>query len=288
MRSRVGYWPDADVLIVQKRVDPEVLASVRAFRARGGTVVYDCDDMGKALEYWAPPPYFDEMLAHTDLVTTNTDAFRKLLGSAYGVAGVELVPDVVDYYSRGSVRNNLAIDKMVRVLWFGNRSNLHLLRKYVDAFMAIADCALVICCDETPELAAFSHPHIHYIPWQLSTFTEVLRSCHLTFLPHDGAPEDRAKSNNRMITSITWGVPAIVSRTPEYERLAKLIEQPHCLIDHSEQLAEAIAYWRSEQARARYLDAGQPVVWRRHSPDAVARRICELLHRYRAAATVGS
>lgn len=279
VQSRIGYWSEADVMVVQKRVTDDILAQVRSFKERSGIVIYDCDDLGKALAYWAAPAHFRRMVEYADIVTTNTDAFRNVFYSQHTARRVEFIPDVVDYYSEGPVRNSLPDENPIRVLWFGNRSNLHLLRKYVEAFHRIPGCRLIICCDETPELELFVHRNIEYVPWSLSSFIDLLRSCHLTFLPHDGAMADRAKSNNRMITSITWGVPAIVSRTPEYARLANLVGQSQCVIDHPDELEAAVAGLRSRSARDDYLDAAQPVVWKHHSPAAVARRMTELLTR---------
>lgn len=280
VESRIGYWPDAEALVVQKRVTGEVLAAVRDFKGRGGLVLYDCDDLGKPLDYWAPPEALKEMLALADVVTTNTGPFRDALLQHPGVPLVEIVPDVIDYGLQAPVRNDALAASPLRILWFGNHTNLHLLGRYARALEMVPDCTVVICTSKDVDLSPFGRGPFAFFQWDLAGFPDLLRSCHLSFLPHDGGAADRAKSNNRMITSIGWGVPAVVSRTPEYEKLAHLAGLPESIFGSPEEVAGAIEFLRPQAARSRYLDLAQPAVWGRHAPDVVARRFCDVVARH--------
>jgi hypothetical protein len=99
-------------------------------------------------------------------------------------------------------------------------------------------------------------------------------------LSHDGTAADRSKSNNRMISSIAWGVPAIVSRTPEYERTAREAGVTGALFDTPAQMVAAIERHRPAAARAAYLDRAQPHVWRHHAPAVVAGQLLQILHHH--------
>lgn len=276
VECRNQYWPDADVLLAQKRVTREILAQALAFKAKGGRVVYDCDDLGRALHDWAPAALFKQMLALADVVTTNSTMFQNILLSDFGVKRVAIVPDVVDYYLTAPVSRPVRSGENLRVLWFGNRGNLHLVVKYLRRFLAIPRCELVICTDPNAHLSVFSTPPCAFEPWSIERFPEILSSCDLTFLPHDGRLEDRAKSSNRMITSIAWGVPAIISHTPEYRRTADLIHFPECVVTAPDALPAVVEAMRPAEVRTRYLAQAQAVVWRDHSPDAVADRLLRL------------
>jgi hypothetical protein len=94
---------------------------------------------------------------------------------------------------------------------------------------------------------------------------------------HDGSAHDLAKSNNRMICSITWGVPAIVSDTPEYRRTAEAAGVPEAIIKDEGAIAGVVDGLRTAAARARHLDRAQPVIWRDYGPETIAKRFLALV-----------
>ena len=67
---------------------------------------------------------------------------------------------------------------------------------------------------------------------------------------HDGSEWDRAKSNNRMITSIAWGVPAVVSCTPEFERTAIEAKVPYAIFAGKTDLPATIERLRPPEVRS--------------------------------------
>ena len=260
----VGYRAGTDVLVVQKRVDAEIVAMARAFRKQGGRVFYDCDDLGRALEYWAPEGLRRELIPLAEAITTNTPEYAETLARLYGKR-VAVIPDVVDYGLTAPVAEAPAASgDELRVLWFGNGANLRLLEPYVEIFQTGAGCSLTVCSGR--EL-----PGVGFVRWTLEGFPAVLRSFDLTFLPHGDKKADRAKSNNRMITSIAWGVPAVVSRTPAYERTARAAGVEGACFGGPEEARGCLERWRSRGAREGYLRAAQAAIWREHSPEAVAR-----------------
>lgn len=278
VRAVLGVDDEADVLYIQKRVDHETLAAAQHFKSSRRLVIYDCDDLGPALhEIWAPEPRLITMLALADVITTNTAAFKCLLHERYAVKVVELVPDIVDYFLPSPVKAQPEECAPLQILWFGNRGNLHLLHNYTEALYQIENLSLVVCTDP----AARDYLNIpfpfRFEAWTLDGFPRLLQQCQLTFLPHDGRVEDRAKSNNRMITSIAWGVPAIVSRTPEYEALAHAIREPGCIVDGPGNLQETVESVRSVERRRQYLSRAVPAVWARHSPKVVGDRFLQVI-----------
>jgi hypothetical protein len=266
---------------VQKRVDGEVLETVRRARARGVGVAYDCDDLGEALAHWAPPGPFAQMLELADVITTNTAGFCEALKRARPATPVELVPDTIDYHLARPIPGLAPPAPRLRVLWFGNRGNLPLLERYLPALWEVPRCELIVCSDlpRSPRLPVESS-RFRFVPWSLQGFPRLLRSCHLSLLMHDGSPADRAKSNNRMIASIAWGVPAVVSGTGEYQRTAALAGIPQAVFDDPRTMRQAIEAHRSARVRQDYLSRAQPVIWAAHSPRVIARRLREILSRH--------
>jgi hypothetical protein len=146
-----------------------------------------------------------------------------------------------------------------------------LFEQYASTLSKLNNVQLVVVTD-VAVIASFSghYPGIICLPWSLSTFVSILQSCHLTCLMHDGSEWDRAKSNNRMVTSIAWGVPAVVSCTPEYERTATEAMVPYAVFTGKTDLPATIERLRPLEARSAYLATAQPYVWSRYSPKAIA------------------
>jgi glycosyltransferase involved in cell wall biosynthesis len=298
VRFVIGYDSSADALIVQKRLTAEVLEAVRECKRRRKLVIYDCDDIGPILNAWAPQKLRREMIRSAELVTTNSAGFRAALLGRYRARKVELIPDAIDYFLKAPFRPTISTVSPLRLLWFGNRRNLALLERYADVLKSVPKIRLLICTDflhvspgEKPaslsaaafrrrlEFKAFRHPSFSFLQWDLNSFPTLLRSCDLSILPHDGSAGDRAKSNNRMIASIAWGTPVIASRTPAYEATARQMGLSECLFDKPEDVPALIESLRSASARRRYLKLSQPWVWKHHSADVVAEKLCDAIER---------
>ena len=269
----------ADVVLVQKRVSPELLDIIARARDNGALIVYDVDDIGRALWYHIAPTALFRLLGLVDVVITDTEMHAESLRRDYGIAAVEIVPDAVDYHPVAPARPPLSDGKSLRVLWFGSASNIALFERDLPALQSI-EGVQVVGLTNAHKLKALSarHPRVSFLPWARETFVEVLQSCDLTVLSHDGSAADLAKSNNRMIASITWGVPALVSRTPEYERTAREAHIEYAVFGDETEMAGAIEHLRSPAARKAYLDSAQPEIWDRYSPHAVARRFLDVVN----------
>ena len=274
MRDATG----AEVVFVQKRVTPATVDVVRDAKRSGALIVYDVDDLGRDLWYFVAPRVLHRLLALIDVVTTDTSAHRDLLLRDYGIDQVAVVPDAIDYYPTGPVRPAITDAPPLRVLWFGNVANIRLFEKYANVLAGTAEVELVAITNASAiERLAERLPRVRFLRWSRNDFVAMLQSCALSILPHDGTENDRAKSNNRMIASITWGVPALVSRTPDYERTAVDAGVPEAVFDGAGELTTIVEHFRSAAARTAYLDTAQPDIWRRYSPEAVARRFMEVV-----------
>jgi 2-polyprenyl-3-methyl-5-hydroxy-6-metoxy-1,4-benzoquinol methylase len=285
--ATVGPAPDAEVCLVQKRAPWETLREARQAKARGCIILYDVDDLGKALWYHVSHRLFFEMIRLADAVTTDTEAHRDQLVRKYGVKRVEVIPDTIDYYPSGPVRPSMREGKPLRVLWFGAAPNIGLFEKYISSLTAMPDIEVVVAID-LGAIPAYSakYPCITFVPWSRDSFLSTLQSCDLSCLMHDGSAVDQAKSNNKMIASITWGVPAVVSRTPEYERTAREAGVEPAVFSDELELRAAIEHLRPREARIAYLDRAQPDIWDRYAPRAIATKFVEMAARLCVAKTL--
>lgn len=280
VRTTLGRARRADVLYVQKRLSVRRIQSVKTARAEGRRILYDVDDLGEALWWWAPRPLFREMLTLTDLVITGTPEQAAMLREEHGAPRVSVLPCAIDYAADGLAAPVLRDVRQLRLLWFGNNSNVDLWKRYRDAIFGLDHLQPVLVIDalQARDLAV-REPRLECHAWSRATFVNILRSCDLTCLMHDGSPYDRAKSNNRMTTSIAWGVPALVSATPDYERTAVAAGVPEAVFGDERMLLVAIDRLHSVEARRHYLAAAQPYVWREYSPERIAQRFLDLVTR---------
>jgi hypothetical protein len=278
--ARLGEWADAEVVVVQKRLDRRIMRYAVAMRARGAAIIYDVDDSGPALAYWAPDRLLARMARCADLVTTDTAGHRERLAALLPGATFAIVPDPIDYDPTGPRRAEVVEAAPLRVLWFGSFSNFALVERYAGTLLAMRDVRLVVITSSAKrsEIAA-RFPGIAFLPWSLADFTAQLATCHLACLMHDGRSDDLAKSNNKMTASICWGVPAVVSATPEYQRTAVECGVETAVFADPAQLVAAIEALRGAAARRAYLERAQDEVWRRYAPQAVARTFLEAVAR---------
>jgi len=274
----VGFDSGADVVVVQKKVTGEILEQAARAKSRGAAVVYDVDDLGSALDYWAAPEDFDRILELSDVVTTDTAGHRELLLRDHAARSVEIVPDCVDYYPAGPSGLAELDDAPLRVMWFGSIGNIELFQRYAATLLSVREVEVVVVTGAASvrDYAA-RHPGIRVLPWSRPGFVDVLRACHLTCLMHDGSEIDRTKSNNKMITSISWGVPALVSRTAEFARTAREASVEDALFGDDGELRAAVERFRTPASRAGYLARAQAPIWERYRPDAVARALITVL-----------
>jgi glycosyltransferase involved in cell wall biosynthesis len=279
--TSLEYNTAADVLFIQTGVTEEKLEMAREAKARGRMVIYDVDDLGSALWYWVPQELFHKMVELADIVTTDTEPRRERLIKDYGVPQVKVLPDAIDYYPFGPVRLPFVESKPLRVVWFGALPNMEHFEPYIAVLSEMRDVQ-VVAIVMSMGLKHFQkwYPAIEFLPWSRSTFVSSLQSCQIACLVHGASVEDMTKSNNRFITSVSWGVPVIASRTPEYERTAREAGVVESLFDDGDELVTRVGALRSPNARQSYIDKAQPYVWQRYSPAAVAERFLDIVARY--------
>ncbi len=275
----LGESASADVLFIQKKVTQDILKITQRAKEQGRIIIYDVDDLGEALWYWVPRPFFYKMIKYADVVTTDTIGHRNQLITGCGATCVEIIPDSIDYYPIAPIHLSITESKSLRVLWFGSVSNMSLFEKYIHTLNSLLNVEVVVTSLGTDEYSV-KYPSVEFIRWSRGSFTSVLQSCHLTCLMHDGSDVDRAKSNNKMITSISWGVPAVVSRTPEYERTALEAGVEYAIFADELELRTVIERLRSPVARSSYLETAQPAIWSRYAPSVVAQRFLHVAVKY--------
>ena len=283
IRVTMGYSLKANVLFIQKKVTLKNIWQARLAKAMGCVIIYDVDDLGEALWYWVSKRNFQEMLSIAHVVTVCSFKQLEFLLSEYKIEGKgAVIANAIDYFPLAPVKLKQRERDRLRIVWFGNKRNFSLLEKYLNVLLQIphSEIYAIVREKDIPKLSG-QHPSVHFLPWRLDNFVSVLQNCDLACLMHDGNVYDMAKGNNKMISAITWGVPAVVSRTPEYERTAREAGIEYAVFSDEVDLPAVIERLSTPAARERYLHTAQPAIWSRYSPDVITSQYIDLAAKLR-------
>ncbi|HSW29004.1 MAG TPA: hypothetical protein VLH75_05835 [Longimicrobiales bacterium] len=273
-----------DVAWIQKRLTPGHIRIAHAVKERGGLVVYDCDESGPDLDVWAEPALVREMLRLAHVVTTDTPERGELLREVVPSCRTEVLENQVDCADRlpaTGLPRARADSGELRVLWFGYGENLGSLGAYVDVLYSLGGVRMVLCGPRRSDIRrVFGRLPVERHRWSRTGFVEVIRSCHVTLLSHFGSRYDAAKSAHKLVTSICHGVPALVSATPDYGRVAALAGiTGDAVFDSPEDLRVRLERMKIAETRQRYLERARPLLLARYGAGSFPAAAARLLHR---------
>lgn len=261
---------NSDLFFVQKRLNGNILKIAGLAKLLGIPIVYDVDDFGQALDYFASQNHLQIMFELADLITVGSDAQKAIVEREYRKNNTQVFPPLIDYYPQAPLRSPDIEDEPLRILWFGLASNFAPLAQLIEkvSMRPLVELVVITEAEAIPNLRQ-QFPNIHFHTWSLETFIPTLRTCHLSVLSHDGGKYVQAKTNNKMITSINWGVPALVSDTPDYRMTVNKLGIRDCVFTNLEVFLRLIDLYRSRQARETYLENAQSIIWQLYSPELI-------------------
>jgi len=262
-----GYDDQADVLVVQKAVMPEVFSIAAKFRGR---VIYDVDDV-------IDQGVFMCACAIADTITVDTHGraadLENRLPRNYKAKRVAVIPDALDYEGDGPYPVATPDDRE-SVVWFGNYPNFES-AKWMISSIASAEITVGAISDISRErAAAWGLPCMSLIAWNPETFATEFRKWGVCALSHRGA--DPFKSVNKMAAAYHLGVPCIVSGSDAYRQLAKESGLEWTYVTDIAALFSAWERLQDPIERKAAVERVQPIVWERYRAEAVARKALEV------------
>lgn len=273
----LGNITKVDVIFIQKKVTNKILAYTRIAKLLGKTIVYDVDDLGPALWFFVSPKRFNKIIKLADVITVGTEVQKEFLQVKFPNDKMVILPPCIDYFPERPVTNEDIPDSYLRIIWFGTGANIPMFEKYITTLLEIPNIRLIVITEKNLiNRLREQYPDVHFEAWSINSFITTLRTCHLSVLMHDGTVYDKAKTNNKMITSITWGVPAIVSKTPEYEATARKAGIEYAIFSNPKELEQKIENLRSPEARRNYLEKSQSIIWNDHSPLTITKLFLDI------------
>lgn len=192
-------YEKGDTLIIQKALAMEELKKAQA---QGAKVIYDIDD-----NYLDRQEFFD-MAEAADMVTVGSVFFRRYYPNA------PIIDDSLDW--DGTVKTDYINKELVGWTGYGNLGYIFhvapILEKKGYKIKTIVGAGY-----EDP----YKEAGFDVKTWSLDTVDKELATCDLCtyYLPDDDFSQ--AKGMNKLIKAWAIGLPAFVSRTPEYERVMR-------------------------------------------------------------------
>ncbi len=276
--ARINSSEFSKCLIIQKRVTLDLLERVRSAKLAGSYIVYDIDDSSDALWFWAQPKLLLPLLLLADLVTTDTPERARWVSHSASWLNCQVIPNPVDYGILSPKPIRTDGDDEISICWFGSTSTFENFAPLLRSLSKIPKTKIIICGANTEDSKKFSKfSNIEFVDWERAGMEAILQKSDLVCLSHFGRKEDIRKSNHKMITSICFGVPAIVSNTPEYSRAAHEIGAPDSIFHDEKTLLECVEKFRSRKRREEYLQKAQPIIWKKYSPSACAKHFFDVI-----------
>jgi hypothetical protein len=238
------------VLLVQKIINPTVLAQAQRVHAHGGVVLYDIDDYGpEALgSLKADKTTFNLFMQLVSVVVVDTqtrlEVFRREPGFSQ-IAEMWLVPDPIDYIeasTRGTPKPPKGADEKLRACWFGNAPNIVPALPFLRALVVSAQVASVNVMLNAHHVGYFSanFPQFATSAWALNSFPGLFQTMDFCVLIHSTTIEGVQKSNNKMLAALALGVVPFVSRTPAYLETALQMGISELVIDSPQDVLDRI------------------------------------------------
>ncbi len=275
--ARIQPMADADLLFIQKKITPDLLAYARLVKARGGRVIYDLDESQeeKLAELDIRPEDWQTMMGLVDLVTTDTTERAQLLAQRFPQAKLAVLPGGIDADPGQSVP--APAHDGLGIVWFGQVGNLYQIAPLVPTLRALgAQLHVITDGAALPELEEML-PDFQLHPWSQEDLPALLREADLALLTQTGDAHEDSKSNGKMLTAIANGLVPLVSSCPAYRELVQALGAEDSLYTSPETLVQAVAAYLNREQRQAYLDRAQPYIQKHYGSAALAQRFLQLL-----------
>ncbi|WP_300433549.1 hypothetical protein [uncultured Thalassolituus sp.] len=252
----IGFYKDGeqpDVLVLLKRYDETTLSKVRDLKASGTYVVLDlCDNHfymdfeSEALKNRADR--LRRMCGEVDHITTASSYMKDYIKqNIFEEIPIDVVDDYVEVNTDGMPKERLFTrlrarlrykkylrqlisysEKYSRVVWFGSHGSPGVHGGMSDLMRVISamniehrenKIVLTIISNSEEQYNIIRSKcdfPVLYLEWSNSTAYSAIEEQDISLIPITLTPFTMAKSANRAITSITYGLPVVADELPSY------------------------------------------------------------------------
>lgn len=219
-----------DVVYIQKRITKEIVEYVLKAKSNGSLIIYDIDDYGNALHgMHLDEETTSQFFQSCDVLTVDTQERLNFLSNEPLFSRIPskwILPDPIDYIdvttSEFELKKTISKGEL-KGIWFGNALNIVHAAPYIYAAQAssfVSDFSVITNHTHIEQLKSI-YPLINYESWNIDRFPNILNNSDFSVLIHDNGIEGAQKSNNKMLSSLAFGVVPLLSDTPAYRQTAE-------------------------------------------------------------------
>lgn len=244
--------PRTDIVLVGKLfahdIDerrPRWTAQLADFSHGGGSIVVDYTDHHLAINS-PQSPFYSDIMGMTDRLTVASQAMQEALGKAYGMP-IDLIEDRLDFEP---LPPKLPQYFSKTALWFGQRTNLKVLARLIEVWPEYASTkTLLILGGATDDALLRKYLSgktvsidLQFLPWSIDTLLLAARRADIAVIPSSLRSHKQFASSNRLVTSLTLGLPTVATPVPSY------VEFKDCFAEFGTPHSEAVFKDPSEGA----------------------------------------
>lgn len=222
---------DADVVHIQKRLNERIILAVIVYRILGIKVVFDIDDQPGSLKSFLA---YLLVLSLCNVVTVDTEARKQYWQRFIFFKNIVVVNDIADSnFSNLVILDRTTEKKYINYFWLGHSSNLSSIKNFIKFIKISPQSKLIISIEKDAiEHWRVKYPFINFIPWFNDIAFDPSLNARFMVLNHLHDKASILKSDNKMVLALLAGFIPIVSRTPAYEKLAKLLDAEFLIFDN--------------------------------------------------------
>ena len=216
---------DADIVLVGKLKtygievrQPRWLKQLHDFSLRGGYIVLDYTDHHLAIT--SPQSgFYSEVIGITNRLVVPGQAMKEVLSDQCEVP-INVVEDRLEF---GPLPPKLPEQYSDTALWFGHGSNLKFLAQLIQDWPSTAAKNLLILSGKGGDdllrqyLSGKSvRIGLQYMEWSINSLLLAARRADVAVIPSNTDSHKKYASSNRLITSLTLGLPTVATTLPSY------------------------------------------------------------------------
>ena len=244
--SRYRDALNSEVVHIQKILSIKLFFALIVFRFFGIKVVYDLDDQAnsarssRVISLIVFLGYF-LAFALSSVVTVDTDARKKYWQKYYPNKKIIVINDIADTeFGDLQIKNRNSISNHNGFFWLGYASNFHSLAPFLECIKNKEyELTASVQVSQIPLLSQL-YPVVKFLPWYDGVAFSDSVSARFMILSHLDDSASLFKSENKMVLAIIAGFIPIVSRTPSYEKLAKLLDAEFLVFDSHEHVLDIV------------------------------------------------
>jgi hypothetical protein len=217
------------IIHLQKIMDFQIFFWLVVWRSNRINIIYDLDDQPGSFK-----AKLGFMLAIflSNTLTVDTCSRKQYWKKIFPRKNVVIIPDIADKKENTkNISPRINTDPSINFFWIGHHENISSIQDFFP-FLDIFQSRLLICTDINQlDSSIFKSFPIDFIQWQRDITFSSQKMNSFMLLSHNYDEASQMKSNNKMVLAIYSGFIPIVSRTPQYEFLAKELNLEFLIFD---------------------------------------------------------